>query len=289
MRAVAILVACLACASHSGRVHGNSARDGKEAQMADQRGLTSLATLLLANNPAAAFTPTGAQHPTSAFQAPGMGHSRGLASSAVRRSALFPGQRAVNDPVALFSKTVAEPKPEEEDKLAFLFSEDFLPDDKFFSDVGFLIMRIAAASVMIHHGYEKVVCPDMFEKYTVDKHFAFLPGDHLVWTYILGYIQLFGPLPIIAGVFSRVASGSLVAVMLAAFWDAITYSGWEGFPLTPMKFAKNIPTFHNYVFEAPVLYMAIFLVILVAGPGKFSLAQLLGFNDDKSFSGKLKQ
>jgi uncharacterized membrane protein YphA (DoxX/SURF4 family) len=51
----------------------------------------------------------------------------------------------------------------------------------------------------------------------------------------------------------------------------------------------KVPVFHNYGFETPVLYLAIFLTIFASGPGKLSIAQALGWNDDKSLFGKIKQ
>jgi uncharacterized membrane protein YphA (DoxX/SURF4 family) len=53
--------------------------------------------------------------------------------------------------------------------------------------------------------------------------------------------------------------------------------------------AGRVPVFHNYGFETPAVYSAIFALVAATGPGKFSLAQALGWNDGKSLPGKLKQ
>jgi uncharacterized membrane protein YphA (DoxX/SURF4 family) len=171
-------------------------------------------------------------------------------------------------------------------------SDDF---QKTATEVVFLLMRVVAAAVMFHHGQEILLDPAVFAKYTIDKKFAFLPGDHVAWSSLVGSIELFAPILVGLGVFSRVASLSLAAVMTQAiFYSNLANKGWEGFPFfelgglsSTMKY--KVYSFHNYGFETPALYLGIFLLVAAAGPGKFSIAQLLGWNDDKSFSGKLKQ
>jgi len=163
------------------------------------------------------------------------------------------------------------------------------------TDLGLLLMRLGVAAVMIHHGQEKLLDADAFTKYTMDVYFKFLPGNHLYWTYLIGLIQWLAPGGLIFGVGSRIAAGSLTAVMLGAFLQGIIAAGgFEGFPFFELgglgsKMPFMVPSYHNYGFETPLLYITIFLLLTVSGPGKFSLAERFGFNDDNTLLGKLKQ
>jgi uncharacterized membrane protein YphA (DoxX/SURF4 family) len=160
-------------------------------------------------------------------------------------------------------------------------------------ELGYALARIFVCAMMIHHGQEKLIDPATFVKYTLDKQFAFLPGPHLYWAYLIGSIQWVGPIFVGLGVFSRFSAFALVAVMLGAVAQS-AMNGLEGFPFFELaglsaKMKFKVPAFHNYGFETPLLYVSAFLLIALGGPGKFSIAQLLGFNDDKTLLGKLKQ
>jgi uncharacterized membrane protein YphA (DoxX/SURF4 family) len=158
---------------------------------------------------------------------------------------------------------------------------------EFVREAAFLFMRLSAASVMIHHGQEAIVSAELFTKTAIDKRLAFLPGPHIFWTYALGTVEIIAPIFLGAGVFSRVAATSLAGTVLGAFYYSIITTGLEGYPLS--KFANKVPIFHNYGFETPTLYLALFLIVAANGPGKFSVAQVLGWNEDKTIPGKLKQ
>jgi len=174
--------------------------------------------------------------------------------------------------------------------------QEFISDDlqETFNEAGYLLMRLAVASVMIHHGQEKILSAEMFTKFAIDKFFAFLPGPHIYWTYLVGYIQYLAPFFMGLGIFSRAAAASLAGVMTGALAQSVIQNGWEKFPMFELaglnqKLKYGVPIFHNYGWEVPLLYVAIFSFVAVNGPGKFSIAQLLGWNDDKSLLGKIKQ
>jgi len=172
-------------------------------------------------------------------------------------------------------------------------------EDDFFSEENlteavFLLMRVLTAVLMIHHGQEKLLSIDLFTKFTIDKYFGFLPGPHKFYTIATGYVQYIAPFFMGLGVFSRAAALSLAGTMAGALFYSKVAIGLEGFPNFELRglnqvLKYGVAVFHNYTFETPALYMFVFLLVIVAGPGKFSLAQLLGFNDDKSLLGKLKQ
>jgi uncharacterized membrane protein YphA (DoxX/SURF4 family) len=180
--------------------------------------------------------------------------------------------------------------PKEQDE-GLIVSDDV---QETITEVAFFLMKCAVAAVMVHHGQEKILKPNSFTKWTIDAYFGFLPGPHIFYTYAAGWIQFLAPYFMVLGVFSRVAAASLVAVMAGAFFHSMLTSGLEGFPFFELgglgaTMSSTVPAFHNYAFETPTLYIVICLLIAVNGPGKFSIAQLLGWNDDKSLLGKLKQ
>merc|ERR1711924_325513 len=51
---------------------------------------------------------------------------------------------------------------------------------------------------------------------------------------------------------------------LAAMYYHLVSTGTEGFPLSTM--AEKVPVFHNYAFEGPFMYVAIFLFFAPWGP-----------------------
>jgi uncharacterized membrane protein YphA (DoxX/SURF4 family) len=176
-------------------------------------------------------------------------------------------------------------------------TEELVVPDEFeenIKEVALFFLKLAVASVMVHHGQEKILSPNEFTKFTMDAYFGFLPGPHIYYTYAAGFVQWIAPIFVVLGVFSRLASASLVAVMAGAFLHSMLTSGLEGFPGFELgglssKLPFKVPAFHNYGFETPTLYIIIFAFLAIAGPGKLSLAQLLGWNDDKTLLGKLKQ
>merc|ERR1719379_3160601 len=162
--------------------------------------------------------------------------------------------------------------------------------EEYIREAAYLFGRLAVAAVMIHHGQEKILSADAFTKFAIDKYFSFLPaigGSRVIWAYGAGAAQFAGPILLSLGVFSRLAALSMAGTMVGATYYSVITTGLEGFPLS--KMASRVPIFHNYGFETPVLYFGIFALIAAAGPGKLSIAQALGWNDDKSLLGKIKQ
>jgi uncharacterized membrane protein YphA (DoxX/SURF4 family) len=175
---------------------------------------------------------------------------------------------------------------------AWLKEDEFLSEEVegYIKEAAFLFFRLAAASVMIHHGQEKILSAEAFTKFAIDKYFTFLPaieGKRVFWAYFSGGVQAVGPILLSLGVFSRLAAVSLAGTMVGATYYSVVSTGLEGFPLS--KMAAKVPVFHNYGFETPILYLAIFALVAAAGPGKLSVAEALGWNDDKTLLGKIKQ
>ena len=168
-------------------------------------------------------------------------------------------------------------------------SNDLFPEGTLetLQDVAIALMRVGTAAVMLHHGQEKLLSAEMFNNFVMSKYFAFLPGPGLAWTYAAGAVQAAAPAFLALGVASRPAAASLAGTTLAALYYHLASTGLEGFPLSTM--AEKVPVFHNYAFEGPFMYLAIFLFFATAGPGKFAVSTALGWDKDKSLAGLLKQ
>lgn len=186
-------------------------------------------------------------------------------------------------------KGIIQPKnapiPEPEDPAA----DDLFPEGTLetLQDVAIALMRVGTAAMMLHHGQEKLLSAEMFNNFVMSKYFAFLPGPGLAWTYAAGAVQAVAPAALALGVASRPAAASLAGTTLAAMYYHLASTGLEGFPLSTM--AEKVPVFHNYAFEGPFMYLAIFLFFATAGPGKFAVSTALGWDKDKSLAGLLKQ
>lgn len=176
------------------------------------------------------------------------------------------------------------PAPLPEDDNNQFFTDD-LQDT--LNEIFLLFMRLGVASMMIHHGQEKIMSAELFDKYVMAEYFTWLPGPAELYTYGAGYFQLIGPIFLALGVFSRFAAGGMAGTMLGAYYYHFNSTGFEGFPLS--KIPTKVPVFHNYAFETPTLYFVIFLYFAVHGPGKYSVANALGWNKDKSLKGLFKQ
>jgi len=283
MQRILLALACLACMSHGQQVGSSLEQPQKSRPEKSQRPnqVKSLAALLLKSDATAAFNPSslGARLPKHKLADDG----RKLPMRDTSQRSLLDDDAARRAPMTnMLKETLTDQE---------LISDEF---QQTLNDAALLLMRLTTAAVMIHHGQEKILSPQLFTKYTIDQYFGFLPGPHIFYAYAAGYVQFFAPILLSLGVFSRLAGASLVAVMSGAFFYTMLNTGLEGFPFLELqglgaKLKFGVPAFHNYGFEPVVLYLAIFLLSAVNGPGKLSIAQLLGWNDDKSLLGKLKQ
>ena len=135
--------------------------------------------------------------------------------------------------------------------------------NQFSSDLCLLILRVSAGFLMIHHGLEKLQDPAGFTSFIVDQYFSFLPFDHVLWTYLAAYTQIIGSF----GIVTRPAVIGLLSTMLFAMTFHLLDTGLQGAPFAVVEA-------HNYEFETSALYLCIFLVLAIAGPGSLSLSRI---------------
>lgn len=125
-----------------------------------------------------------------------------------------------------------------------------LSDQK--TNVSLLILRVVAGSVMIPHGYNKLI--NFSEKSADFMSFLGL-GSEISFGLLVG-AEFFCSILLVAGLFSRFALIPLVIAMFVAAFKA--HSG-EIFGDGEMSF----------------LYLACYFTLLIAGPGKWSIDHFL--------------
>jgi len=142
-----------------------------------------------------------------------------------------------------------------------LFSTNY-SDNAF--NIGIFLLRVTAGPAMgINWGYFKLT------------HFSALSANfpnpyHLpssVAAGLLVFAEFFCALMIVLGLLTRFAAFALVIAMGTAFFHA------HGGQLFHKVSANGFYTYPNVV---PALFLVIFFLILLVGPGKFSVDKLIG-------------
>jgi len=134
-----------------------------------------------------------------------------------------------------------------------------------FSDLGMLVLRVVTASLMIHHGLDKLNNPSGFADNVIAPYFPFLPGPPIFWTYLSASFELGGSFCITVGLFVRPAAGLLAGTMVNAIAFQLMKFGLQNYPL------GQAPGGPAYTFEPSLAFFAVSLRILLAGPGRFGL------------------
>ena len=137
-----------------------------------------------------------------------------------------------------------------------------------FSDLGMLVLRVVAASLIVHHGLQKTGNPQGFADNVIAKYFMFLPfvGNFpLFWTYASASFELAGSLCITVGIFVRPAAGLLAGTMLFAITFQLLANGLQNYPF------GQPPGGPAYTFEPALALLAVTIRITTAGPGRFGL------------------
>ncbi|MAK15357.1 MAG: DoxX subfamily protein [Cyanobium sp. MED195] len=135
---------------------------------------------------------------------------------------------------------------------------------KLFVDIVLLLSRSLASLLMLHHGIEKLSDIDGFTSFIVDNYFSYLPFEHSYWTYLAAYTQIIGSFLLVIGIFTRLSLVGLCSTMLFALIFHFSDTGLQGAPF-------GIVSTHNYEFEASLLYLILYALLLINGPGKLSL------------------
>lgn len=131
--------------------------------------------------------------------------------------------------------------------------------------LGFLLLRIALGTMLIHHGYEKLENIENFAD-------AFVRPLHLpfpiVSSYFAAFAEIVGSWMVICGLGTRLGALAILGTISFAIYHALFTSG-----------------FNIYLLELLVLYWGGAACIVLSGPGNFSIDHLIKlrlFNNDSS-------
>jgi len=121
--------------------------------------------------------------------------------------------------------------------------------------LGFLLLRIALGTMLIHHGYEKLENIENFAD-------AFVRPLHLpfpiVSSYFAAFAEIVGSWMVICGLGTRLGALAILGTISFAIYHALFTSG-----------------FNIYLLELLVLYWGGAACIVLSGPGNFSIDHLI--------------
>jgi putative oxidoreductase len=121
-------------------------------------------------------------------------------------------------------------------------------------NLGMLLLRVGLSVIMMHHGYNKLV------------NFGTLQGDFMNFMGIgktlslalVVFAEFFCSLFLMIGLFSRLVTVPLIVTMAVAFFKAHDAQLFDKFG------------------QVPALFLMGYVVVLLCGPGKFSVDGLMG-------------
>ena len=142
---------------------------------------------------------------------------------------------------------------------ALLFLEDPL-----YADLSLLLLRVVTASLIVHHGLDKLEHVDGFSNNVIAVYFPLLPGPPVFWTYLSAAFELVGSFCVTVGLFTRLASALLAGTMVNAIAFHLMKFGLQRFPLNP-------PAGAAYTFEPSLSFLGVTVYLLFRGPGRFAL------------------
>ena len=137
-----------------------------------------------------------------------------------------------------------------------------------FASIIVLIARLLVALLMLHHWLEKLADVDGFTTFIIDKYFSYLPFTHSYWTYLAACTQIIGSFFLAIGAFTRLSLLGLSSTMLFALLFHFSDTGLQGLPF-------GIVDAHSYEYEASLLYLLVYLILLAVGLGKYSLIHIV--------------
>ena len=121
--------------------------------------------------------------------------------------------------------------------------------------LGFLLLRIAIGTMLIHHGYEKLENIENFAD-------AFVRPLHLPFpifsSYFAAFAEIVGSWMVICGLGTRLGALAILGTISFAIYHALVTSG-----------------FNIYLLELLVLYWGGAACIVLSGPGMFSIDHLI--------------
>jgi putative oxidoreductase len=137
-----------------------------------------------------------------------------------------------------------------------------LPSAARLSDLAPLVLRVVLGGLMIAHGYLKVIGGAKFEHMLAGLG---VPVP-MFMSYLVTYTELVGGALLVVGLLSRLVALALIADLIVAL------------ALVKVNIGLIAPHGMENGAELCLAYIAGFVFILFAGPGRFSLDRLIGID-----------
>ena len=129
-------------------------------------------------------------------------------------------------------------------------------------------LRLVIGFGMVYHGYPKLFSSQGHEMFLGMLQGIGVPAAGLM-AWVVGIVEFFGGLAIIAGAFVSVVSVLLLIDMLVALFTVHLSAGFSFMNVTGMTDAG--PQFGMPGYEVPLLYIAGLLALLLRGPTHMSV------------------
>merc|ERR1719221_2350497 len=81
------------------------------------------------------------------------------------------------------------------------------------AELGVLFLRVLTATLIFHHGQDKLQNTAGFTNGVIATYFVFLPGPPVFWTYLSAGFEIVGSFCLIMGLFARPAAVLLAGTM----------------------------------------------------------------------------
>ena len=122
------------------------------------------------------------------------------------------------------------------------------------------------ASLIVHHGLDKLQHVEGFSANVIAAYFPFLPGPPTFWTYLSAAFEIVGSFCITAH--ARPAAALIAKTMVNAIAFHLMKFGAQHFPFNPDAGGA-------YTYEPSLSFLGVSAYLLVAGPASRDAAQRL--------------
>lgn len=133
---------------------------------------------------------------------------------------------------------------------------------------GPVILRVILGIGFVYHGYPKLFSGQGHDGFVGMLTGLGIPAPGLM-AWVVGIVEFFGGLALIAGAFVTIAGALLAIDMLVAIFKVHLAHGFSFVNITGMT--DTGPQFGMPGYEAPLLYLAGVVALMLVGPGPWSV------------------
>lgn len=136
---------------------------------------------------------------------------------------------------------------------------------------GPVVLRGIVGIGFVYHGFPKVFSSSGHDGFVGMLTGIGIPAPGLM-AWVVGLLEVFGGLALIAGAFVTIAGVLLAIEMLVAIFKVHLAHGFSFVNITGMTEAG--PQFGMPGYEPPLLYLAVLVALILGGPGAWSVDEM---------------